>query len=103
VENVSNLKNALNMSKNLFLLRKFSIKFLNFSSIKIRFFEELLCDGEHEHLSHVTPVCPMSCQSLGRAHCMSLIMKDSCQCSEGTIRDTVSGKCVKHEECPNHE
>ncbi len=33
VENVSNMKNALNLSKNLFLLRKFSIKFLNFCSI----------------------------------------------------------------------
>jgi len=67
---------------------------------KPAFFEELLCNGVDEHKSLSTPVCPLTCATLGKAHCLSLTNKPSCQCNTGTVRDLGTGQCVKQENCP---
>jgi hypothetical protein len=77
---------------------------LVFSSIlSIVYSEELVCSGEHEKLSEVTPPCPVTCASIVnplKVQCLGVTLNEpSCQCSEGTARDTTSGKCVTREEC----
>ncbi len=52
----------------------------------------LKCNGNHEHYSPVTPVCPKTCAN--GITCDSIIDKPSCQCDTGFIRNDC-GKCCK--------
>ncbi|CAG2172877.1 unnamed protein product [Oppiella nova] len=58
------------------------------------------CSGQHEFEYQYTPVCPLNCLTLHTARCSSYRNVSSCQCTDGTIRDTASGKCIAMDQCP---
>ncbi|CAG2173864.1 unnamed protein product [Oppiella nova] len=58
------------------------------------------CCGPNEAVYSPTPACPYTCQNLHQIHCFAIIGEASCQCTNGTIRDTASGKCVPQSRCP---
>jgi len=62
--------------------------------------QPLLCKGENEQLYQYTPVCPETCDTLNKMRCLAIIDKPSCQCTNNTVRDTNTNKCVAREECP---
>ncbi|CAG2172876.1 unnamed protein product [Oppiella nova] len=60
----------------------------------------LTCNGPNEALTSPTPACPLTCQSRNSMRCMAIEDVASCQCTNGTIKDTASGKCVPQSQCP---
>jgi len=62
--------------------------------------DPLVCEGENEQYAEQVSACPPTCQHPVGPLCMAIIHKPSCVCAMGTIRDTVSGKCVTRDNCP---
>ena len=62
--------------------------------------ESLECNGVNEEFAEVVSACPPTCSRPVGPLCQAVIRKPSCVCRAGTIRDTVSNRCVRREECP---